>query len=289
MLGIVGVGYVGKRLLAKLNRPLWLSSRSLGTCKRWKSEGHLACQVNLDDTEGLLPWEQVLEGMFYLAPPQRAGIEDLRMEAFLRWVTPTPPKRIVYISTSGVYGDCQGRWVDESMALNPGNDRARRRVSAEQQLLEFSETYDVDIVILRVPGIYGPERLPLERLKRADPLICPEQAPFSNRIHVDDLVMCCIAAMDKGVSGKAYNVSDDEPSTMTDYFYTVADAAGIQRPPCVSLDQAEGVITAGMMSYLKESRRLDNAQIHSELGVELHYPTLDQGLAEIDFSSSSLP
>jgi nucleoside-diphosphate-sugar epimerase len=129
-----------------------------------------------------------------------------------------------------------------------------------------------------VAGIYGPGRLPLERIRRGLPLVCEEEAPYSNRIHADDLVDTCVAAMERGRSGAVYNVCDGNPTTMTDYFFRVADATGLARPPVLSLEDAEGALSAGMMSYMRESRRLSNRRLREELGVVLAYPDLAAGL-----------
>ncbi|HES77195.1 MAG TPA: NAD-dependent epimerase/dehydratase family protein, partial [bacterium] len=190
-----------------------------------------------------------------------------------------PPRRIVYISTSGVYGDCDGAWVDEARPVHPGNARSRRRVDAEQQLHDFARRHAVALVVLRVPGIYGAGRYPLERLQRGDPVVCPQDAPWSNRIHQNDLAAIAVrAAQDEAPPG-IYNASDDEPSSMTDYFYRVADAAGIARPPCVSLEDAKRTFSPGLLEYLNESRRLDNRRMKEGLGVDLIYPSLAEGLA----------
>lgn len=279
--GIVGVGYVGNRLLQEAPGSLWLMSRSRDRCETWELAGHTSCCADLDEVDSLPPWIRSLDGIFYLAPPPAHGCEDRRMAVFLEWIAERPPKRIVYVSTTGVYGDCGGAWVDETSPINPGSDRARRRVDAEQRLQAFADCHDVQLVILRVPGIYGPGRLPLERIRRGDPVLCPEDAPWSNRIHVDDLVACCQAAMHPEAEPGVYNVADSAPSSMTDYLYAVADAAGLQRPPCVNLEEAPKVIGKGMMSYLRESRRISNTKMREQLGVRLRYPSLGEGLAEL--------
>jgi nucleoside-diphosphate-sugar epimerase len=201
------------------------------------------------------------------------------MTAFLAAIAPRPPRRIVYISTTGVYGDCQGEWVDETRAPNPTADRARRRLDAEEQLRSFGARTGCEAVILRVPGIYGPDRLPVERLRKGLPLLREDEAPWSNRVHVDDLVAACLAAMARGRGGAVYNISDGHPSTMTDYFRRVADALALPRPNEIARAAAGDHIDAGMLSYLAESKRIDNRRMREELGVVLRYPTLAQGLA----------
>ena len=136
-----------------------------------------------------------------------------------------------------------------------------------------------DRVILRVAGIYGPGRLPLERLRRRLPLVAEREAPFTKRIHVDDLVDVAVTAMERAPDGAIYNACDGHPTTMNDYFNRVADLAGLARPPVVPLAEAPEALSAGMLSYMQESRRLSNRRLLDELGITLTYPILSEGLA----------
>jgi nucleoside-diphosphate-sugar epimerase len=201
------------------------------------------------------------------------------MARFLAALGSDRAARIVYISTTGVYGDCQGDWVDESRPPNPQVDRARRRYDAERQLQAWRAAGGGEVVVLRVAGIYGPDKLPLQRLRRQVPMVGEDEAPWTNRIHIDDLVTVCLAAMARGANGAVYNVSDGNPGNMRDYFDRVADLHGLPRPPLVRLAEADGQLSQGLLSYLGESRRLDNRRMREELGVRLRYPTLDEGLA----------
>ncbi|MFD2111901.1 SDR family oxidoreductase [Thiorhodococcus fuscus] len=277
---IVGCGYVGSRLARRyLDRGDVIGVvRSEDGVARLAAEGIPArrCDLAQNEPDGL-----PLEGahLFYLAPPPDRGVEDSSLgrlvDAFDRVGR---PKRILYLSTTGVYGDCQGAWVDENHPTEPTQDRSRRRLNAEERLRAWRRSGGTELVVLRVGGIYGPGRLPLERIRRAVPMVRAEEAPYTNRIHVDDLVEVCVAAMENGVDGAVYNVSDDHPSSMTDYFMQVAEAAGLEPPPLISLAEADGQLSAGMMSYMGESRRLSNRKLREELGVELRYPTLVEGL-----------
>ncbi|MEW5973663.1 MAG: SDR family oxidoreductase [Pseudomonadota bacterium] len=276
---IVGYGDIGQRVARLWHEKggpvaaLVRSERDTGPAR--------PTQGDLDHPETLtrLPIHGAV--LFHFAPPAPVGQTDTRTAHLLAALEDSPPRRIVYISTSGVYGDCGGAWVDETRPVNPGNDRSRRRVDAELQLTDFATRHSVPLVILRVPGIYGPGRLPLERIRRGDPVVCPEEAPWSNRIHADDLAAIAVrSAQDDAPSG-TYNASDDEPSSMTDYFYRLADAAGLPRPPCVSLAEAQRTFSPGLLEYLNESRRLDNRRMKEELGVRLRYPTLAAGLASL--------
>jgi nucleoside-diphosphate-sugar epimerase len=135
------------------------------------------------------------------------------------------------------------------------------------------------VVILRVPGIYAHDRLPIRRLREGLPVLAEADSPFTNRIHADDLARVCIAAMKRGRPGAAYNVSDGHPTTMTDYFNRVADCLGLPRPPVVDRSTARQALSPSMLSFLEESKRLDNRRMREELGVELIYPDLVAGLA----------
>jgi nucleoside-diphosphate-sugar epimerase len=188
------------------------------------------------------------------------------------------PQRLVYLSTTGVYGDCGGRWIDESCTLQPQAARARRRVDAEQALTDWSRHTGRELVVLRVAGIYGPGKLPLERIRQGLSMVRESEAPYTNRIHADDLVSVCTAAMSVGRNGAVYNTSDGHPSSMTDYFRRVADLAGLPRPREIPLASARAQLSPGMLSYLRESRRLSNRKMLEELGVTLRYPSLAEGL-----------
>jgi nucleoside-diphosphate-sugar epimerase len=216
--------------------------------------------------------------IFWFMPPPPQGEQDNRLRRFLL-TAQDAPRRIVLISTTGVYGDCGGRWIDESEPLKPVAGRAIRRVDAETALQEWGEQYNGDWVILRVPGIYAQDRLPLARLQRGEPVLRAEDAPWTNRIHADDLALVCKRAMAVAPEHSIYNATDGQPSTMTDYFNRVADYAGLPRPPQVSLAEAQAVMSAGMMSYLRESRRIGNEKLVRELGVEFGPSFLEDALA----------
>jgi nucleoside-diphosphate-sugar epimerase len=194
------------------------------------------------------------------------------------------PAKIILISTTAVYGDCQGEWITEEQPVNPQTDRGLRRHDAENTLRDWSEKTGVLAIILRVGGIYGAGRLPLERLKKGLPILKEGESPFTNRIHQDDLAKICIAAAEDGRPGvsnvEIYNVSDGQPSTMSYYFKAVAKANGLPQPPEITKAEAEKVMTAGMLSYLKESRRLDNKKMLKNLQITLRYKNLEEALLE---------
>ncbi|MGZ8219846.1 NAD-dependent epimerase/dehydratase family protein, partial [Methylomagnum sp.] len=244
--------------------------------------------LDAPDTLTCLPSSETI--VYHFAPPPPTGHGDPRTLALLAALdTATPPARLVYISTSGVYGDCQGEWVNEDRPPNPQSDRSRRRLDTEQQITQWGEQRGVPCVILRVPGIYGPGRLPCERLRQGLPVLRDEEARYSNRIHADDLAAACFAAARRGQPGGVYNVSDGQPTTMSDYFNRVADLLGLPRPPAVGLAEARRVLSPSMMSFLEESKRLDNRRMLEALGVNLRYPNLASGLAACVAADSETP
>ncbi len=217
--------------------------------------------------------------VYYFAPPSNTDDKDHRIDNFLMLCKTNSPSKIVYISTSGVYGDCQGSWVTEETPLAPISTRAKRRVYAEKALLDYCAQRDSDYIILRVGGIYGPNRLPIKRLKNIT-VICPEQAPHSNRIHVADLASVCYSAMTNNIQNEVINVADGHSTSMTDYYYKIADFAGLPRPTCVPMSQAQEKLSAGMLSFINESRRLSTEKMNKLLDVEIKFPTLELGLED---------
>lgn len=217
--------------------------------------------------------------MFYFAPPPPEGVIDSRIRGWLEKLsTNNLPDKVVLISTTAVYGDSQGAWLTENSPLNPGTERGQRRLDAETVLQQWSAETGVPVVILRVPGIYGPGRLPRARLEKGLPVLDEKESGYTNRIHADDLATICVAAAERGKPGAIYNVSDGHPGTMTGWFNAVADHLDLPRPPQVSRAEAETQVSAGMLSYLKESRRISNQKMLDELGVELKYADLSEGI-----------
>jgi nucleoside-diphosphate-sugar epimerase len=275
---IVGCGYIGRRVAARLaTTPGAVTGlvRSADSARRLQAEGTAAWQADLD---GRVPALRA-RAVYYFAPPPATGEEDTRMRHFLAALA-APPRRIVYISTSAVYGDCHGEWIDETRATAPTTPRGQRRLDAERQLVNWCGSHGTQWTILRVPGIYGPGKLPLERLRKGLPVLREADAPYTNRIHADDLASIAIAAMHSVHHDTVYNVSDGHPGNMTDYFFRVADAAGLPRPREVARAEADAVLSAGMLSFLQDSRRMDNSKLLKELGIVLAYPDLASGLAQ---------
>jgi nucleoside-diphosphate-sugar epimerase len=279
---IIGYGDIGARL-ARLCLQRGMSvygvARSAESAERMKNEKVTPVVADLDRPESLQGMPVADSAVFYLAPPPRRGEKDTRMRNFLEALEKNGyPDVFVYLGTSGVYGNQDGRLVTEDTPPAPGTDRARRRLDAEQCLSAYATRHAIDHVMLRVGGIYGPGRLPEKRIRDGVPVLHEELAPKTNRIHADDLATVCLAAAEHGRSGRIYNVSDGCSSNMTEYFYTVADHLGLPRPPAVDWEQAEKRIGSGMLSYLRESRRMDNTRMINELNVRLQYPDLSTGL-----------
>lgn len=280
---VIGCGDVGRRVAASeraAGASVTALARSTNSASRLEALGLHVVHGDLDESEtlaGLLVREALV---YYFAPPPPSGTTDPRLAHFLKAIKPDAlPSRIVLISTSGVYGDCHGEWVTEDRPPKPTADRARRRLHAEQSLQTWGKQQGVTVVVLRVPGIYGPGRLPYQRVRSREPVLREEESPWSNRVHIDDLVRACLAAGKHGRPNAVYNISDGCPTTMTDYFNRVADALKVERPPQITLAQARTQLSGGMQSYLAESKRLDNQRMRKELGVEPQYPDLIQGLA----------
>ena len=278
---IVGCGAVGTRVAsrAKANgAQVTCIVRTAESAKRLCVEDQDAICVDLDQALPSLDITADLRQIFYFAPPPTTGREDPRIDRFLKALPTTAKPRLVYISTTGVYGNCEGEWVDETRPVNPQVDRARRRWDAECRLQVWRREGGGELVILRVAGIYGPSKLPLERLRRGVPMIAEADAPWTNRIHIDDLVSVCEAAMARGRDGEVYNASDGQPGNMRDYFDRVADLFDLVRAPTIDRSKADAELSPGMLSYLAESRRLDNRKMLDELAIELRYPDLASGL-----------
>ena len=210
--------------------------------------------------------------IFYFAPPPGSGATDPRLRRVLASLARST--RVVYISTSGVYGDCAGRWIDEDEPLKPMSERAHRRLDAERALTEWGG----DFVILRVPGIYGPGRLPLERLRKNLPVVRESESPYTNRIHADDLADAALKAAEHGITGAAYNISDGNPTTMCDYFNRCAALLDLPPPSQISLAEARTVFTPAMWSFMEESKRLVTTRLREQLHFMPRYATLEQGL-----------
>ncbi|MCX7892051.1 MAG: SDR family oxidoreductase [Burkholderiales bacterium] len=286
---VIGAGDVAGRALAGLARDFHVTVlvRSAAARERFDRAGAATILADLDDPASLAGIAADWDAVLHLAPPPEAGDRDTRTRNLLAALEGARmlPRRFVYISTSGVYGDCGGDWVDEDRPVNPGTDRARRRVDAERTLLDWGERSGVAVSVLRVPGIYAADRLPLARLERGTPVLVAEDDVYTNHIHADDLAAVCAVALAVAMAGRVYNVSDDSHLKMGDYFDLVADRNGLARPPRISRAEAVRVIPPTLLSFMSESRRLVNRRMKAELGVRLRYPTVFDGVPDRRFAS----
>ncbi len=284
---IVGCGdiglRVGKHFIDAHTVYGLISSTKRADALRENNITPLVFDLDNADSAACLPAELLDYSLFYFAPPGRTGDDDLRLATLLSKLD-IKPKQIIYISTSGVYGDQQGRWVDEATPCQPLTDRAKRRIAAEQRCIAYAKAQDIPLSILRVPGIYGPNRLPLKRLQEGEPLIAREQAPVTNFIHADDLATVCVTAhhYNKDFYNTAtieiFNVSDGSPVNVTDHYLQVAACAELDVPPMVSLQTAQQIFSPMRLSFINESRRLDIRKMETILKPAIRYREREAGI-----------
>ena len=239
--------------------------------------------ADLDDRVSLHRIAGLADYVIHAAPPPRAGRRDMRTRHLIAALMRSArrPRRLVYVSTTGVYGDCGGALVSETRPVAPDSARAVRRVDAERCLRALARRGEVGVVVLRAPGIYAADRLPLARLERGDPALLPEDDVFTNHIHADDLARLLGVALVRGGNGRVFNACDDSALRMGDYFDAVADRLGRPRPPRVSRAQLAAQVSPMTLSFMRESRRLDNRRLKRELRLPLRYPDIHAGLAAV--------
>jgi nucleoside-diphosphate-sugar epimerase len=278
---IAGCGYVGQRLALRLQEHYDVTGlvRSVERVAELERLGIRALAIDLDRVRAgvTIPERLDQEAILYLTPPPVLGESDLRLDRFLQLAT-VPPRTFVYMSTTGVYGDTAGAVVDESSPVQPRTDRARRRVSAEEMTRVWCNERRVRRVVLRVPGIYGPERLPMERLRRFEPVVREREAGINNRIQVDDLVTACARSIENPEARGVYNVTDGRPLSSTAFINLVAKVAGLPAPPQVSMEEAQLTFSPESLSFLNESRRVSNERMLKHLGVVLKYADVEVGI-----------
>ena len=277
---ILGCGDVGLRLVPLLlprYRVLAVTSNP-GRRAELRAAGAIPIVADLDAPLTLGRLARLAPTIVHLAPPQSEGRIDRRTRN-LAAILPEGA-RLVYVSTTGVYGDCAGASFDETRSVRPQNARAVRRVDAETVLRAWARRRHGKLSILRVPGIYAADRLPLERLHKGLPALVAREDVHTNHIHADDLARICLAAMRLGAPNRVYHAVDDTDLKMGDYFDAVADAAGLSRPPRLPRSELERSVSPMMLSFMSESRRLHNARIKEELGVQLRYPDVQSLLTQ---------
>ena len=290
---IAGCGYIGERV-ARLYREsgtdvsCMVRSPDHGT--RLESAGFTTLVSALDDPATLPEPDLAGRILFYLVPPPGGGITDSRARNFIAHsLHREEPAKIVYMSATSVYGETGNRVVTEESPTIPGSAMGKRRLDAESAFREYGSAHDIPVVILRVSGIYGPGRLPLMQISQGHPLLNEDESGPSNRIHADDLASICLAAAERGAGGEIFNISDGHPSSMTAYFNACADALGMPRQPQVTLEQARLLMSPLMLSYVTQSRIVDNRLMLERLNVTLRFETLADGLAASAATAPPVP
>lgn len=271
---IVGCGDTGRRIAAARQAAgdaVIGLVRGADSAASLEAAGIPALRRDLDRPLDDLPAADVV---FHCAPPPREGDDDPRLARVLDALASRPPRRLVYIGTSGVYGDCGGDWVTEDRPPAPITARARRRLAAERLLAAWPGT----VAILRAPGIYGPGRLPVERVRSGAPILRDADSPWTNRIHVEDLAAAAVAAAAPDAPTGVFNAADGHPTRMGPYYRELAALLGVAAPPEIEWARAEREWSAMRLSFLRESRRLDNTRLTRELGLRLRYPDYREGL-----------
>ncbi|MBL8414668.1 MAG: SDR family oxidoreductase [Propionivibrio sp.] len=279
---IVGCGDVARRTLPRLlgHYRVFALLRDPTQFAYWRARGACPLLADLDRASSLRRIGGLADIVLHFAPPPERGTVDTRTRRLLAALNrgKSLPQRLIYISTSGVYGDCAGAHIDETRALHPTSARATRRVDAERQLRRFGLRSGVCVSILRAPGIYAAERLPIERLQKGTSVLQVDDDVFTNHIHADDLAMLTCAALRFGRANRCYNASDDSVLKMGDYFDLVAERFGLPRAPRISRSEAQKLMSPLQLSFMSESRRLDNRRIKRELRAKLRYPLVVDGV-----------
>ena len=279
---IVGSGDVARRALPWLVRRFRVFAlvRQPEAAAELRALGAVPVAGDLDDRRSLRRLAGIADAVLHFAPPPQTGEGDPRMARLLAALVgrSSLPQGVVYISTTGVYGDCAGVRVDETRPCRAQTARGRRRVDAERRLRAFGRRNRVRVALLRAPGIYAADRLPLERLRRGDPVLAADEDVHTNHIHAEDLARIACLALFRAGPGRAYNASDDSGLRMGEYFDAVAERFGLARPPRMARAEIVRHLSPLALSFMSESRRLDNRRLKRELRLHLRYPTVAVGL-----------
>jgi len=272
---IVGCGDIGSRIVARLARRYRIVAVTATSARSdaLRALGALPLVMDLDQRGSLQRLAAFGERVIHLAPPSSTGRQDLRTRRLIAALGSHATARAVYISTAGVYGDHQGRRIDETARLAPGNERALRRIDGEQKMRA-----QLHSTVLRVPGIYALDRLPLDRLRQRVPALSAADDVYTTHIHADDLARAAIVALLRGAPARVVNASDDSELTMGEYFDLVADRCNLPRPPRLSRAEIAAHVTPMMLSFMRDSRRLSNRRLKRELRLRLQFPTVDDAL-----------
>lgn len=275
---IAGCGDVGMRLLPLLlpHFQVFASTSQAQRCQEIRDAGAVPVLLNLDQRTSLQRWRGVFDKIIYLVPPAADSDKDRRSRN-LAAILPHNAQ-LVYVSTTGVYGDCGGAYFDETRPVNPSNARAIRRVNAENFWRNWARKTQSRLSILRVPGIYAADRLPLERLQKATPALIADDDVYTNHIHANDLAYLLKQALKHGKPNRIYHAVDDSQHKMADYFDMVADHFNLPRAPRLPRQQLQQQVSPVLLSFMSESRRLSNHRCKLELRARLSYPSVEDGL-----------
>jgi len=275
---VLGCGDIGMRLLPLLRDRfrVFAVTSDVSRCDDLRAAGAIPIAANLDDRLSLARIGKLAKIIVYMVPPPTQGSQDQRTRNLVNFLP--DDATLIYISTTGVYGDCGGAKFDETRPINPQSDRAKRRVDAECVLRAWGCHAGRRLAILRVPGIYASDRLPLERLQKKLPALLPDEDVYTNHIHADDLAHIVARTLFRVLPGRIYHAVDDSDLKMGDYFDLVADAKHLPRPPRLPRAELASKLSPLTMSFMSESRRLSNTRLKSELGVRLRYPHVRDAL-----------
>ena len=287
---IIGCGDVGLRAARMLRGKARVYGllRSPERAGELRAAGVIPVPGDLDDRRSLGRLAGLADVVFHFAPPPPEGEGDPRTRRLVAALSSgestrrgaSLPRTLIYVSTSGVYGDCAGAAVPETRPARPHNARAKRRQAAERTLRRWAADTGVGLAILRAPGIYARDRLPDARVRKSLPALLPADDIDTNHIHADDLAGLAVAAMFRAGRNRLYNAVDDSGLKMGDWFDVVADFIGVSRPPRLPKDEVMAAVTPAMRSFLSESRRLSNGRIKGELRYRLLYPNVRVALFE---------
>ena len=274
---LAGSGYLAKSIIKLADnytyRTIIEYSRTVKTANNIK-------YVHKDFDENIYHLDEVTDNssIIYMAPPRQDRDGDIRLQSFLNKLNNRKIYKITYISTSGVYGDYDEKSVNETSKLNPITERAKRRVSAEKMIQEYSSLTSNDYIILRVPGIYGPNRLPIDRIKNEEPILLEEQSKKTNLIHVEDLARISWACLKSNIKNEIFNVSDGHPITVTRFYKEICDVLKLKVPPQITMSEAQQCFSEKRLSFLKESRILDISKMEEHFPNQIKYKNIREGI-----------
>ena len=274
---LAGSGYLGKSIIKMAVDYTYESiieySRTIKTDKNVK-------YICKDFDKDIYDLDEVKENssIIYMAPPRQDRDNDIRLQNFLNKLSNKKIYKITYISTSGVYGDHNDKLVNEMSKLDPITDRAKRRLSAEKKIQEYCSLTSNDFIILRVPGIYGPDRLPIDRIRNEEPILLEEQSKKTNLIHVDDLARISWGCLCSNIKNEIFNVSDGNPITVTRFYKEICDLLKLKMPPQITMSEAEKCFSEKRLSFLRESRILDVSKMEECFPNHIKYKNIRKGI-----------